>query len=231
MKDIRADSAMPQARTSAPGRRVPTPVFNEATRRRTPLQARGQATVAAILDATAALIDEVGPESVTTNLIASAAGVNIATLYQYFSNKQAILMALFDRQMQERAVASREALGAADDNLDWRARVTAAVDIAAQLRRRQKGSAAIRMAVRLSPDLQEHDRQDSVRSAAALADLLVGATGMDRARAMIAGRVSVELVSAILDVWSFEEDPDDQTYVDEAKLAAVAYLERYFEPG
>jgi hypothetical protein len=45
------------------------------------MQARGQATFERILDATARLLDEVGTEALTTNLIARTADVNVATLY------------------------------------------------------------------------------------------------------------------------------------------------------
>ncbi len=76
--------------------------------RRTPMQARGQATFEGILDATAGLLDKVGGDKVTTNLIARAAGVNVATLYQYFPNKQAVLLELFKRQSEARIATRRE---------------------------------------------------------------------------------------------------------------------------
>ena len=80
------------------GRRKPT----ELDLRRTPMQARGQATFERILDATAQLLDKVGTDALTTNLIAKAADVNVATLYQYFPNKQAVLLSLFQRQNEAR---------------------------------------------------------------------------------------------------------------------------------
>ena len=201
-----------------------------ATLRRAPVQARGQATVSAILDATAVLIEDLGPEAVTTNLIASAAKINIATLYQYFSNKQAILMALYDRQLDERAEVGAGRLLKIVPGDSWRQAVEEAVDATMLKRRSQPGSAAIRLAVRLSPDLQQHDRADSVRSAQVISDLLHRWNGMDRAQALVVGRVAVEMTAALLDMWSFESDPDDLAFVEEAKKAAVSYLANYFEP-
>ena len=81
-----------------PPRRKPT----ELDLRRTPMQARGQATFDRILDATAQLLEKVGTDALTTNLIAKAADVNVATLYQYFPNKQAVLLSLFERQSEAR---------------------------------------------------------------------------------------------------------------------------------
>ena len=54
------------------------------------------------------LLDRVGAEGLTTNLIASESGVNISSIYKYFPNKHAILVALFERYNQQRFEAVRE---------------------------------------------------------------------------------------------------------------------------
>src|SRR5512133_2212831 len=84
-----------RARTTATRRtrKAPAAVLDL---RRTPVQARGQATFERILDTTADLLESVGAEVLTTNLVAKTAGVNVATLYQYFPNKQAVLLSLFE---------------------------------------------------------------------------------------------------------------------------------------
>ena len=69
--------------------------------RKTPKQARAQATVEAILTATAELLVEIGYERTTTNAIARRAGVSIGSLYQYFPNKEALFTALCDQHMTE----------------------------------------------------------------------------------------------------------------------------------
>ena len=61
---------------------------------RLPKQARGKATCAAIFEATARILETHGEARLNTNLIAETAGVSIGTLYQYFPNKQAILVAM-----------------------------------------------------------------------------------------------------------------------------------------
>jgi len=50
--------------------------------------------VAAILEAAAEVIDDVGWDRASTNRIAERAGVSIGSLYQYFPNKEAILAQL-----------------------------------------------------------------------------------------------------------------------------------------
>jgi AcrR family transcriptional regulator len=61
---------------------------------RRPKQARGKATCAAIFEATARILEAEGEASLNTNRIAETAGVSIGSLYQYFPNKQAILVAM-----------------------------------------------------------------------------------------------------------------------------------------
>jgi AcrR family transcriptional regulator len=68
--------------------------------RKSPRQARSQAMVEAILDATARVLVERGYAGTTTNLVAERAGVSVGSLYQYFPNKDALVTALHDRHMR-----------------------------------------------------------------------------------------------------------------------------------
>jgi len=81
-----------------------TRIFTEDTGlalapRKWPCQARSRATVDAILEATALLLEEGKPCS--TNAIAERAGVGIATLYQYFDGRDGVIAAL-SRQVRAR---------------------------------------------------------------------------------------------------------------------------------
>jgi AcrR family transcriptional regulator len=74
---------------------------HDAEPRKTPSQQRSRETVARILDAAARLLDEQGYAATTTNHVAELAGVSIGSLYQYFPNKDALLVALADRHLDE----------------------------------------------------------------------------------------------------------------------------------
>jgi AcrR family transcriptional regulator len=67
------------------------------TPRKRPRQERSQATVDAILDATARVLCSTGYDRASTNRIALAAGVSVGSLYQYFPNKEALVAALVER--------------------------------------------------------------------------------------------------------------------------------------
>ncbi len=69
--------------------------------RKTPIQARSNATVDAILQATLQVLTTVGKERLTTTRVAARAGVSVGTLYQYFPNKSALLQAALRRHMDE----------------------------------------------------------------------------------------------------------------------------------
>lgn len=62
--------------------------------RKQPTQARSKHTVAAILEATLRVLDEVGGPALTTTHVAEVAGVSVGTLYQYFPNRDALINAL-----------------------------------------------------------------------------------------------------------------------------------------
>lgn len=62
-----------------------------------PKQSRSQASFEAIVEACARLLRARPHDAITTNLIAEVAGVGIATLYEYFPNKEAIVAAVAER--------------------------------------------------------------------------------------------------------------------------------------
>ncbi len=63
--------------------------------RRTPRQERARELVDAICTAGRLILEEEGPEALTTNRIAERAGVSIGSLYQYFDNKEEIIAAVY----------------------------------------------------------------------------------------------------------------------------------------
>jgi AcrR family transcriptional regulator len=71
------------------------------TPRKRPRQQRSKATVDTILQATTRVLVKQGFDGLSTNAVASAAGVSIGSLYQYFPNKEALVLALIDRHMEE----------------------------------------------------------------------------------------------------------------------------------
>lgn len=67
--------------------------------RKQPVQQRSAKRVEQMLEACAALIDELGYDGVTTTLIAERAGVAVGSLYQFFPDKRAVVQALTKRHL------------------------------------------------------------------------------------------------------------------------------------
>ena len=80
------------------------------TPRKSPSQGRAEATVEAILSATAHILAGEGWEAVNTNRVAAEAGVSVGSLYQYFPGRDAILAELGRRHAVSLVGATREAL-------------------------------------------------------------------------------------------------------------------------
>jgi len=89
--------------------RVP-PRNRQQTMRKTPTQQRDGATIDVIHEAAAEILQREGEASFTTNRIAERAGVSIGTLYQYFPNKDAILLAIAEREIVAVMAQMRKAL-------------------------------------------------------------------------------------------------------------------------
>ena len=87
--------------------------------RKLPRQARAQASFDALVEACARLLPRLGYAGTTTNHIAERAGVSIASLYEYFPGKDAIVAQvaerLVDRVLRQLARAAPRVLEAPED--------------------------------------------------------------------------------------------------------------------
>ena len=225
-KKVKTSSPRTVSRATARGARRKA---TELDLRRTPLQARGQATFERILDATARLLEEVGTEGISTNLIAKAAGVNVATLYQYFPNKQAVLLALFQRQSDQRIDIGESMVEGMGGKRDWRHQLGEAIDAIAELRRSEPGATALRQAMRSSPDLLAHDVHGNLHAARRLADELVDAGVATPEEAKLVARCTMEVLTSLLDMWAVESGGRDNRIVDQVKAMLEGYLAPYLD--
>jgi AcrR family transcriptional regulator len=78
--------------------------------RRLPTQRRAWRTRQRIVSGAAQVFAEYGYASGTTDRIATAAGLSVGSLYQYFPNKDAILLVLARSHLDETAAAAEAAL-------------------------------------------------------------------------------------------------------------------------
>jgi AcrR family transcriptional regulator len=77
--------------------------------RKQPRQARAQATVDAIFEATIQVLLAEGLQRLTTIKVAERSGVSVGTLYQYYPHKQALLFAVLERHLERIGATVRAA--------------------------------------------------------------------------------------------------------------------------
>jgi len=221
-----------KAKGSAAAKRAPRKRDKELELRRAPLQSRGQATFDQILDATARLLEELGLEGVNTNTIAKAAGINIATLYQYFPNKRAVLLALFQLQAERRLSTAQSLLAGIGRGTDWPARIDAFVDGMARLRAELPGTAALMQAMRVDPELRAYNLRAGDAASASLAEELMAAGRLSREDAKIVARCMLEVNVALIDVWQQAFGGRNARLLGELKQLHRRYLAAYLpEPA
>jgi AcrR family transcriptional regulator len=83
--------------------------FGAPKMKKEPRQQRARATVEAILEAAARILDRRGWKGFTTNAVADVAGVSIGSLYQYFPNKLALVETIQRRHFDDVLSALRRA--------------------------------------------------------------------------------------------------------------------------
>ncbi len=85
--------------------------------RKMPVQARATVTVAAISEATIQVLLSHGAERLTTTRVAERAGVSVGTLYQYYPNKQSLLFAILEQELDRVTCALERACEQSRDKL------------------------------------------------------------------------------------------------------------------
>jgi AcrR family transcriptional regulator len=96
--------------------------------RKSPRQERSRRTVERILDAAARIFHEQGYAGATTNDIADEAEVSVGSLYQYFPNKDALLVALTKRHIETTASGLADLLNGLDPETGFEIIVRTVVD-------------------------------------------------------------------------------------------------------
>ncbi|MFE9922023.1 TetR family transcriptional regulator [Streptomyces sp. NPDC005774] len=107
---------------------VPVPVSHATSLRRAPVQRRSTERLARILDACAALLDEVGYDALSTRAVAQRAGVPVGSVYRFFGNKREMADALAQRNLEcfTRQVTDR--LNAVTGDPGWRQAMDVVLD-------------------------------------------------------------------------------------------------------
>ncbi len=195
--------------------------------RKSPKQSRSRVTFDAILEATAQLLDEGNIDSISTNRIADRAGVSIGTLYQYFPNKTAVLVAVAERK--RRAMGS-EIVGALQQvdagSLEETVRQTIRILITGLSRSHQERQLAVlTMILRLEQGDYGEPIWDVSEAFSAMLGHILGITGSqsDVAAFVITRSVMGTIRTALLDAPHLLRE---QEFEDQLVRLVLAFLQQ-----
>lgn len=206
---------------------VATP--NTSPKRRVPRQERSRRRVEELLDAAARLVVERGVEALSTRDIADAAQVPVASLYQYFADKEDLLLALAQRDMEE-----MDAQVAADlaevEVLTVASLVRTTMSAFVTVYHRRPAFVEIYLRGRTNAAVHRFGREHNQRIAESLLALAVDA-GLARPELTVPVAVlAVEVGDRVFQL-AFEADrAGDPVLVEEGITLVTAYLERYATP-
>ncbi len=195
--------------------------------RNEPVQARSTARLAALLDAAARVVDEIGYERLTTAMVAEGAGASIGTVYRYFPDRIAVLQSLAARNAERTADRAIAELGdARHDN--WTDALVACFEVFADAFRNEPGFAALRYGDVL--DLRPFVGVPAMHVLAdRLVPVLVERYGFDAGDEARAALESVVVIVDALAADAFRRDPQgDQPVLDHAAAAALALISPHF---
>jgi AcrR family transcriptional regulator len=133
---------------------------------------RGQQRRDLILDTAADLLVVGGTEAINTNVIADRAQIAVGSIYQYFTNKEAILVALSDRYVQQLAINTLEALQQDISGLDRRMIIDRVIDPMIAFERRHPAFRYLQASMENSGALADGAKRMDQEILATIQDLL-----------------------------------------------------------
>lgn len=172
--------------------------------RKQPRQQRSRATWGAILDAAAQLFGESGYAATTTNKVADRAGVSIGSLYQYFPDKDALLLALAERHIGEAAqVLVEEFVALERDRPDLECTLTRLIDAVVALHRQDPAMHRLLFdqtprTPELAGRLRDLERQLGAAVSAQLQRLEVGGPVPDARGLLLVQAIEAQVHGAVL---------------------------------
>ena len=201
----------------------------------TPRQGRARSTYDAILVAAGQLLEEVGIERLSTNLVCERAGITPPALYRYFPNKYALLKELGARLMaaQDEAVFAyidtyREMPGTVLDRADRRRKVQEKVN---RITREFPGGTWVMRALRAVPTLAEV----RIASREAVAERVYETLRLRYPKAnkrdlRVAATLSVEVMYASTELLMDQPELDAARINAEASFMVALYQESFADP-
>lgn len=193
---------------------------------RRPLRARGIKRVEVLLDATEYILAYSRNDEISLAAIAEQAGVPLPSVYHFFPNRNAALVALAGRYHRDLAELARQPLEPEPEG--WQDMVRMRQRIGARYLNRHPAALRLFMGAGVSVEVRTLDlRGNATNAAARAADMRqrFECTGLDDLEHWLA--VSIGLMDGIWAISYAEHGTITDEYVIESTRASIAYLRCY----
>ena len=194
----------------------------QTTRRSAARQKRSRETVELILSAAADLLEEVGFEQLSTNLICKRAKLTPPALYRYFPNKYAVLKALGERLMARQNALLQDWTLAAEDLDQLEAQIAELLEATIRVTRETPAGGWIMRSLHATPILSDVRRQSHRLVSQALSQrVLTNWPELNPAQVALTNRLGVETGYALVEMVFDEPDLDHAELVQRAAAMLV----------
>ena len=198
-------------------------------KRRVPQQVRSRGRVERILEVAGEIVVAQGVEAVTTRAVASGAGLPVASLYQYFADKEAVLLALVERDVADLRAQVAEDL-AALTTLSVRSLVEATMRAFVKVYHRRPPFVVIWFRGRTNAAVAQYCREHNRRMALDLFHVARSAGMVVEGSDGLYAELAVEVADRVLQI-AFEDSlAGDPHVIDEGIALVTAYLETHATP-
>ncbi len=201
-----------------------------ATTRRAPTQRRSRERVERIFDAAERIIVEEGVDALTTRTCAARAGMPVASLYQYFADRDEIVLSLVQRDIAEMDAAVTEAL-AGLEVLSVRSIVETTMRAFVEMYHRRPAFAVVWWRGRTSQAVHDFGREHNRQTAKAVYDVAMAAGLIRPDTELLIAELAVEVGDRVFQL-AFEHDlRGDERLIAEGIELVSAYIERFATPA
>jgi AcrR family transcriptional regulator len=197
--------------------------------RRVPQQVRSRDRVARILEAASRIVVAGGVEAINTRSVASAAGLPVASLYQYFADKESILLAIVERDVAALEAQVHADLGQIRD-LTVGTMVETIMRAFVKVYHQRPSFVVIWMRGRTNAAVSDFVRSHNRRMAHDLFEVARSAGMVEQHSDGLHAELAIEVADRVFQL-AFEQSlRGDPRVIDEGIAMVTAYLEAHSTP-
>ncbi|GLQ05535.1 TetR/AcrR family transcriptional regulator [Sneathiella chinensis] len=199
--------------------------------RKKPLQNRSRERVELILETTEKLISEMPIPDISTSKIAKTAGIPVGSIYQYFNDRDAVLLELGERLIDREDALLEQVFDMISTTLPWKLVVQRVLRAYAESMRQSDTLYRLDMALaHVEEWIQIHRRSEDRMTLFFASYPAFSDNGLSPEKAQTVARmIVITATTIILRVQAERDEESVNTLVEEAEKLIIAYLSLYLK--